>query len=687
MATKKKSTKEKADAVKEAPAAPVEPKKSHRQAKRWPVFLGGGIIVLLLVSIISYFGFEFTYQDKVYPGVQLNGKDLSGFTYSEVTAEINSYKTELEEAGMVFTHADTTFTLDTVIPAENADEASVPLVQIDTDKTAQNIFGVGRERSSTANITAKLSYLLSPRNIEAVYTIDNETITALLNNEFGAYQVAYTNADVTFSEDGTITFTDHIDGQQFDWDAVLAELEKNVIELTPVNISLELIPEPAPIPTSVAETYTSEIESVVALAPLTLTYEDKSYEVSSADLQSWLTITETGVDFDAEAVDLYLDGIAGEIDVPVKEGRFSLDIVDDVVKLTQFQNGENGLGVNTEKTTEQLREAVLQNKTTSIPLVVEVTVPRATPDNLDDLGIKELLGTGETSFAGSPSNRRFNIAKGAELLNGLLIAPGEEFSLLSVLSPIDLAHGWLSELVIKNDKLEKEAGGGLCQIGSTVFRATMNSGLDITERRNHSWAVSYYNYNGKAGVDATIYEPSPDYKFINDTDHWVLIRSRIEGSDLYFEFWGTSDGRKGYFTEPTNYGHVSPGPTEEVVDETKPVGYRDCPQHAYTGVSAAFDYIIDRADGSKDTETFTSVYKARAASCIVGPAASEEPAEEAGTTDTADDTADSTEETADTEVDTPDETENTNETVDTNTNTNTNTDTNKNTNKKKDKKN
>lgn len=674
MATKKKSKKEKADVVEEAPATPTESKKSPHKNKRWPVFLGGGIVVALLVSIIGYFGFEYTYQNKVYPGVELNGTNLSGFTYSEVVDEIDVYKTQLEESGMVFTYNDKTFTLNTVIPAEDAAEVSVPLVQIDTDKTAQAIFGVGREKSSTANVTTKLTYLLSPQNIDVVYDIDTETISSLLDNEFSEYQVAYTNADVEFSEDGAISFSSHTDGQQFDWDAVLTEVERNVAELQPVNLSLELVPEPAPIPTSAAEAYKTEIESIVNLAPVTLTYEDKSYEVNSTDLQSWLTITEAGIDFDQEVVDLYLDGVAGEIDVPVKEGRFSLDIVDDVVKLTQFQNGENGLGVNTEKTTQQLRESILENQETTIELVVEVTEPRATPDSLDDLGIKELLGTGETSFAGSPANRRFNIGKGADLLNGLLIAPGEEFSLLSVLSPIDLAHGWLSELVIKNDKLEKEAGGGLCQIGSTVFRATMNSGLQITERRNHSWAVSYYNYNGKAGVDATIYEPSPDYKFINDTDHWVLIRSRIEGSNLYFEFWGTSDGRKGYFTEPTNYGVVSPGPTEEVVDETKPVGYRDCPQHAYTGVSAAFDYIIERADGTKDTETFTSTYKARAASCIVGPAASEEPAPE--------ETTDTTE----TEVETPTEEATTNENVNTNANTNTDTNTNKNTNKKKDKK-
>ncbi len=377
------------------------------------------------------------------------------------------------------------------------------------------------------------------------------------------------------------------------------------------------------------------------------------------------------MNFNTEAVDAYLDEIAGDIDVPVEEGRFSLDVIDDKVVLSQFAEGQNGLGVNVEATMEAIHDTVLVGKDSIVELVVEVVEPRATPDNLDDLGITELLGTGETDFSGSPANRIGNIRKGAEMLNGLLIAPGEEFSLVQALTPIDLAHGWLSELVIKGDKLEKEAGGGLCQIGSTVFRATMNSGLDVTDRRNHSWAISYYDYKGKAGVDATMYEPAPDYKFVNDTDNWILIRSIIEGGIIKFEFWGTSDGRKGSFTVPVNYGFVSSGPVEEVVDETKPVGYRKC-QHGYNGVSASFDYIIERPDGTEEVEEFNSTYKARAERCIVGP--DPEPEEEIAESDENSEVVEEVTEEA------PKEEVNSN----TNSNKDSNTNSNKNKNKNKD---
>ncbi len=504
----------------------------------------------------------------------------------------------------------------------------MPLLAIRTDDSLHEVFGVGRGSDGFENLKDKAAAWLFGRNLPLTVTLETETLKQLLAAEFDKNGQPYQNAAFSFPDD-VLTVTDHSDGQSFHWDTVLADVNSRLQRFEPINLTLALTADPAPITTSLAQAALPTAEQILALAPLTLTYEDKTFAIERADLANWLALVPNNgsarVILTDEAIDASLEPIAGEIDIPVQEGRFSLNLVDDEVQLKQFQEGQNGLAVQTAKTIATIQTAVLTEQRNTIPLVVEITEPRATPENLADLGIKELLGTGETNFAGSPYNRIQNIAMGADRLNGLLIAPDETFSLLSVLSPIDLEHGWLSELVIKGDKLEKEAGGGLCQIGTTSFRAAMMSGLPIVERRNHSWAVSYYNYNGKAGVDATIYEPSPDFKFKNDTGNYILWRSRIEGSNIYFELWGTADGRKGYFTEPVNYGYVSPGATEEVVDPSLPPGTRNCVQHAYTGVSASFDYIIERPDGSKDTQNFTSVYRARPARCLIGPTAEAEP--------------------------------------------------------------
>ena len=127
-------------------------------------------------------------------------------------------------------------------------------------------------------------------------------------------------------------------------------------------------------------------------------------------------------------------------------------------------------------------------------------------------------------------------------------------SLIAALRPFTLEDGYFPEMVIKGDEIKPEVAGGLCQIGTTTFRAAMNSGLPIVERQNHSLVVNYYNdpSNGKPGTDATIYEPAPDLKFLNDTGHYILFEAKMNEDDksLKYTFWGTADGRRGSYSPP-----------------------------------------------------------------------------------------------------------------------------------------
>jgi vancomycin resistance protein YoaR len=101
--------------------------------------------------------------------------------------------------------------------------------------------------------------------------------------------------------------------------------------------------------------------------------------------------------------------------------------------------------------------------------------------------------------------------------------------------------GFLPELVIKKGKTVPEYGGGLCQVSTTMFRAAVNAGLKITERQPHSFPVQYYN---PQGFDATVYDPRPDLRFINNTPNHLLIEAIVDGNWLIFNFYGTDDGRK-----------------------------------------------------------------------------------------------------------------------------------------------
>lgn len=218
-------------------------------------------------------------------------------------------------------------------------------------------------------------------------------------------------------------------------------------------------------------------------------------------------------------------------------------------KVSTFSLSSPGVKLDIKKSVEVLEKYLLGgNRPAELALPFAEVQPEISIDSIDNLGITELIGEGKSNFKGSPKNRIFNIKVATNRFNGLLIKPGEEFSFVKNLGEVDGEHGYLPELVIKKDKTEPEFGGGICQVSTTAFRAAIYSGLEITARRNHAYPVGYYN---PQGMDATVYVPRPDLRFINDTPGHILIQTKIEGTELIFAFYGTSDGRKTKLIGPT----------------------------------------------------------------------------------------------------------------------------------------
>jgi len=216
-----------------------------------------------------------------------------------------------------------------------------------------------------------------------------------------------------------------------------------------------------------------------------------------------------------------------------------------------FVPPQNGQALDVYALVQKLNEPEL-----TIDLPVITSEPMDQLGSMNDVGIKELVAVGESNFKGSPRNRIHNITVGAEKFNGLVIDQGQEFSFNEYLGDVDAEHGFLPELVIKKTGVTPEFGGGLCQVSSTTFRAAMNAGLPITARRNHSFAVQYY---APQGTDATIYPGVQDLKFVNNLHSAILIRTRIDGTKLYFEFYGTKDDRVVTFDGPVQYDRKPDG--------------------------------------------------------------------------------------------------------------------------------
>ena len=207
------------------------------------------------------------------------------------------------------------------------------------------------------------------------------------------------------------------------------------------------------------------------------------------------------------------------------------------------QTEQLGFRTDIDQAVSEISSAITTAYTpTTIAVTVPGTIlqPTVKSSDIKRLGITDLIAEGTTNFAGSPKNRIFNINRALKQFQGIIIAPGEEFSFVKYLGPVDGENGYLPELVIKNNRTEPEFGGGICQVSSTVFRTAIYAGFKITARRNHAYPVSYYK---PYGMDATIYIPNPDLKFINNTPGSIFLQPSVSGTRLTFQMYGTNDGR------------------------------------------------------------------------------------------------------------------------------------------------
>jgi len=249
----------------------------------------------------------------------------------------------------------------------------------------------------------------------------------------------------------------------------------------------------------------------------------------------------------------------------------------------EFTPSIRGRRLDINRSTASLISTLVGN-TVSASLAFDMIEPEITLDKINDLGIETLLGSGESDYGKSSSARIHNIKIGMSKFNGIILKPGEEFSFNTLLGEIDEKSGYQAELVIKNGQLVKEFGGGLCQVATTMFRGAIYSGLEIRERKPHSFPVQYYN---PQGLDATIYPGIVDLKFINNTVNHILIQTKLISSKLSVEIYGQNSGRKVSIDGPVQY-------------DQQPSG----------AMKAYFIRKVTLADGTVKEERFNSVYKA-----------------------------------------------------------------------------
>lgn len=561
-----------------------------------------------------------SYDGRVGPNTRIGRVDVSGMDQPTARAAVQSAADEIltDGAAILVEGALTSLPLSVVAGSD-----AVDAVQFDVDKAVSEAIGRAHGGGDLANAWAMVASKFRPVEIAVDVAVSRDLLASAIRNAQPDMEHPATDASFTFTKDDDgwkAEAVEGVSGDEFDVNAFQTALLTNLSNLSEEPTPLVITRRNPEVSLADAEKLTDRAVAALERAPFAVTVDSEgvagSWTFTEEDLADMLAPGVDGLDVEDEAFAARLDAIAAEVETPAQNARFELQNG----RVTEFAASETGLSVDRDAAHEAF-VAALNGDATDVALLLIAVEPTVKTEDVNDMGIADMLGTGTSSYRGSPANRIKNIANGVGFLNGLLIAPGETFSLLNALKPFEISNGYLPELVIKGDKIEPEVGGGLCQIGTTTFRAALNSGLPINERSNHSLVVSYYNdpSNGRPGTDATIYDPAPDLKFTNDTGHYILFEAEMftDTQDLRFTFWGTSDGRRGSYTPPVVDRWIPVA--EPVMTETLdlPVGEKKC-QSAHVGADAHFVYTVVKADGTSTDQTFSSHYRPLPELCLVG---------------------------------------------------------------------
>lgn len=317
--------------------------------------------------------------------------------------------------------------------------------------------------------------------------------------------------------------------------------------------------------------------------------------------------------WDTDRLDATVASLSATINIPVENALFQFA----KGKVTAFKPSKAGKALNEQKLKETFSDEVIHAITTNtqrviIPVPVDTIEPLMATNQTNTFGIKEKISTGYSEFAGSIPGRIHNVALAASKLNGILIAPGETFSFNKTVGDISAATGYQSAYIIKDGRTVLGDGGGVCQVSTTLFRAALNAGLPIIERHEHSYRVHYYEEGGfKPGLDATVFDPSNDLKFINDTPAYILIQTKTDTNKLTltFDLYGVTDGRHAEILNQTLTGITAPPAPLYQDDPTLSVGVVKQVDFEAWGAKASFRYKVTKNRTTLIDQVFTSNYR------------------------------------------------------------------------------
>ena len=307
--------------------------------------------------------------------------------------------------------------------------------------------------------------------------------------------------------------------------------------------------------------------------------------------------------------DAWLQRLGKRVAKPAKDATFAVD-----GSHVHVVPAKPGIQLDALASTDAILKAALRRRLRVARLVVDDAPAKLSTAQAQAMGIDGVVSSYTTIYGGIP-NRIHNVQLVAHLVDDKLIEPDATFSFNGTTGDRNAAKGFLEAPVIVNGEVTTGLGGGVCQVSTTVFNAAFDAGLKITDRTNHALYISHY----PQGRDATVDYPSTDLKFVNDTGHWLLLRTFVGSSSLTVGLYGTPTGRKVTSSTAPLTPHGVP-PVKKTVDPSLKRGEKVVDYAGVPAMSTSVTRDVYDRDGKLlYHDTWYSSYRADPELVRVGP--------------------------------------------------------------------
>ena len=589
------------------------------------VALFGGLILFLGTLFALSLGYTLFHFGRILPGVSVAGVDVSGLSVDDAALKLNDSLTYPYSGHIVF-HDGNNVWIET--------PSQLGLV-LDATASAQAAAQVGRSFNLFQNVADQLDAAQNGLDLSPVSIFDQRVAHQYLQGL--ARQIDRPVTEASLKINGLhVAAQPGRSGRTLNVDATLVYLSVQMQFFRDGEIPL-VIAEQAPDISDAS--VQAEAARRLLSAPLTLSIPDARpgdpgpWQIQPGELGAMLQVgriqrdgvPQYALQLDYVAIQSLLEEIAQKIDRRAENARFTFN--DETSQIELLQPAIIGLTMDVPGSVDQVEKAVAAGQQ-NIALKVGVNPPQA-GDNAtgQQLGITENIQTYTSYFRGSTTARLQNIKAASEKFHGLLVAPGETFSMGQYVGDISLDNGFAEALIIYNGQTIKGVGGGVCQVSSTLFRTLFFAGFPINERHAHAYRVYYYEQTATgydpslAGLDATVYFPLVDLKFTNDTPYWILMETYFNPAtySLTWKLYSTKDGRTVNW-ETTGPQNIVP-PLKPIIRENPDLkeGEIKHVDYAAQGADVTVNRIVMREGKILFVDKFSTQYEPWADACEYGP--------------------------------------------------------------------